>query len=314
MTSALVIGGTGFVGAETCRELMWRGVETIAASRGVHPSGNFDRHVSFDRRDPVQLRSALETLRPDILIDLACFQPAEVVPVVEAFQGRRYLFVSTGVYPDVFAGPAAEEDFVPLEGPVPEAVQGYREGKRWCETVLARSSGLPWTVIRPPTIIGPGDPTLRIVAYLQRVEDGGPVLVPEESYQRQALLAWVKDVARLIAEAADLQRDCDGRAYNVAFEGVSLEDLLRGIGRGLGRQPDLVPVPFADLPPDASPYGPNPSRPAGLVLERSRRELGFEPSALEEALPETLSWYRATRPSHPGYAGRGRELELAATI
>ena len=82
------------------------------------------------------------------------------------------------------------------------------------------------------------------------------------------------------------------------------------VSRALGRPPLLVPVPFADLPDGASPYGPNPRRSAGYDLSRIR-ELGFEPSALADALPETLAWYLARRPSHPGYAGRARELELA---
>ena len=71
-----------------------------------------------------------------------------------------------------------------------------------------------------------------------------------------------------------------------------------------------MPVPYASLPDGASPYGPNPSRSAGYDLSRIRA-LGFQPSALEDALPETLAWYLARRPSHPGYAARARELELA---
>ena len=83
-------------------------------------------------------------------------------------------------------------------------------------------------------------------------------------------------------------------------------------GRALGRSPRLVPVPWSELPEGAGPYGPDPARPAGYDLSRARRDLGFEPSALADALPETLAWYLARRPSHPGYAGRALELELAA--
>src|SRR4029077_4964660 len=71
------------------------------------------------------------------------------------------------------------------------------------------------------------------------------------------------------------------------------------------------PMPFADLPPDASPYGPDPRRSAGYVLDRSRAELGFEPSSLEDAVAETLAWYRVAKPSHAGYANRAKELALA---
>src|SRR2546428_546169 len=40
------------------------------------------------------------------------------------------------------------------------------------------------------------------------------------------------------------------------------------------------------------------------------QRLGFEPSALEDALAETLAWYRVAKPSHPGYANRPQELAI----
>ena len=310
MTRALVIGGAGFVGTASCKELMRRGVETIAAGRKERPYGTFTSYVAFDRTDEEQLRRALDTVRPDVLLDLACYRPDDVAAVARNFSGERYVFVSTGVYPNLNGKPANEDDFVPLEGDPPESLD-YLEGKRWCETVLARTPDFPWTVVRPPAIFGPADHTLRIAAYIQRVADGGPVLVPAESYERQAGLAWVKDIGFACALACDPRKNTARKAYNAAFEGVSLRDLIEGIARALGVPARLHPVPFAELPPEASPYGPDPRRSAGYVLDRARRELGFEPSALEDALAETLAWYRVAHPSHPGYANRSKELTLA---
>lgn len=315
----LVIGGTGFIGVAACRELMRRGVETIAAGRRPKPYGTFTSHFAFDRSDPAELASALEATRPDVVLDLAAFRPADVRAILDHFRGRRYVFVSTGVYPDLYGKPAREEDFLPLEGEPPAFADGdpprdlstYLAGKRWCETLLARSKGYPWISVRPPAVFGADDHTLRIAAYIQRVEDGGPLLVPAESYERQAGLAWSRDVGHACALACDPSRDLSG-AYNVGFEGVSLRRLIESLARAFGRQARLVPIPFDDLPPAASPYGPDPRRPAGYDLTRSRRDLGFQPSALEDALPETLAWYRARRPSHPGYSERSKELELLA--
>ena len=310
MTRTLVLGGTGFVGQAACKELMRRGVETVAASRTPHPYGTFTSHRAFDRRDPEALARVLAEVRPDVVLDLACYQPEEVRQLAERFDGERYVFVSTGVYPDLHGALAREDDFVPYQGE-PPAELDYREGKRWCESVLMRSR-LPWTILRPPAIFGPADPSLRIAAYIQRVEDGGPVLLPEETYRRPANLAWVRDVGYACALAADPRRPATGRAYNVALEGVSLADVLHSLGAALGREPELVPVPFADLPAGASPYGPDPDRHSGLDLARARAELGFEPSALDDAVADTMPWYRVRRPSHPGYAGREAEVELAA--
>jgi nucleoside-diphosphate-sugar epimerase len=312
MTRALVLGGAGFIGVAACKELMRRGVETVAAGRKDRPYGTFTSYVAFDRTDEAQLKRALDQVEPDVLLDLACYQPSDVVMVARHFKGTRYVFASTGgVYPDLDGRPAREEDFVPLAGDPPEATADYRDGKRWCETMLARTKNFPWTVIRPPAVLGPADPTLRIAAYLQRVEDGGPLLVPVESYERQAGLAWVKDIGYACALVCDLRKDLVGKAYNAGFDGVSLRDLIEGNAGAMGKPARLHPMPFADLPKGASPYGPDPRRSAGYALDRARRELGFEPSALEDALAETLAWYRVAHPSHPGYANRAQELAIA---
>jgi Nucleoside-diphosphate-sugar epimerases len=311
VTRALVLGGAGFIGVAACKELMRRGVETIAAGRQERPYGVFTSYVAFDRTDEDQLKRALAQVQPDVLLDLACYQPAEVEAAIRAFKGDRYVFISTGVYPSLNGKPAREEDFVPLAGEPPSDLE-YMDGKRWCETLIARTRNFPWTIIRPPAVFGPADHTLRIAAYIERVADGGPLLVPQESYERQAGLAWVKDIGFACALACDLRKDTAQKAYNAAFEGVSLRSLIEGIANAMGVPARIHPVPFAELPPDASPYGPDPRRSAGYVLDRARSELGFEPSALEDALAETLAWYRVAHPSHPGYANRAKELELAA--
>jgi nucleoside-diphosphate-sugar epimerase len=289
---------------------MRRGVETIAAGRKERPYGTFTSYIAFDRRDENELKQALAQVQPDVLLDLACFQPVEVESVARQFKGSRYIFVSTGVYPNLNGKPAREEDFVPLEGDPPGNLN-YLDGKRWCETLLTRAEELPWTVIRPPAVFGPSDHTLRIAAYIQRVADGGPLLVPVESFERQAGLAWVKDIGFACALACDPRKDTTHKAYNAAFEGVSVKDLIEAIARVLGLPAKIHPIPFAKLPDGASPYGPDPSRSAGYILDRARQELGFEPSSLEDALAETLAWYRVEHPSHPGYANRAKELALA---
>jgi nucleoside-diphosphate-sugar epimerase len=310
VTRALVLGGAGFVGAAACKELMRRGVETIAAGRKDRPYGTFTSYVAFDRTDDDQLERAFRQVEPDVVLDLACYLPGEVRSVAGLFKGSRYVFVSSGVYPNLGGKPAREVDFVPLVGDPPPELD-YMNGKRWCETMLAREADLPWTVIRPPAVFGPADPSLRIAAYIQRVEDGGPVLVPVESYERQAGLAWVKDIGYACALACDLRKDLTHKAFNAAFEGVSLRDLVEGIAKAMGRPARLHPMPFAELPEGASPYGPDPKRSAGYVLDQARQELGFEPSALEDALAETLAWYRVAHPSHPGYTNRAEELAIA---
>lgn len=311
---ALVIGGAGFVGTAACKELMRRGVETIAAGRTDRPYGTFTSYRMLDRSDRAQLEQVIADVEPDVVLDCACYQPSQMRDLVAVFRGQRYLFVSTGsVYPELQGKVADEDDFQQLEGE-PDLAQepfDYATGKRWCETLLRRSS-LPWTIVRPPAVLGAADRSLRIAAYVQRVDDGGPVLLPEETADRQAGLAWVRDIGFGVALACDLRRELDGHTYNLGWEGVSVRRLVEATARGMRKEVEIVTLPFSEMPPGASPYGPAPPRPAGYSIARAKAELGFEPSALEDAIAEVLAWYRAEHPSHPGYADRPRELELAA--
>src|SRR5437899_10416211 len=85
LTRARVLGGAGFIGVAACKELMRRGVETIAAGRKERPYGTFTSYVAFDRNDEEQLARALAQTEPDVLLDLACFQPREVQAVARQF-------------------------------------------------------------------------------------------------------------------------------------------------------------------------------------------------------------------------------------
>jgi nucleoside-diphosphate-sugar epimerase len=265
LTRALVIGGAGFIGVAACKELMRRGVETVAAGRTPRPYGVFTSFHAFDARDGEQLHAALEAVQPDVVLDLSGIEPAG--------SGRRWVSVPCG------GG-----------DPAGEALS---------------------TAIRPGAALGPDDPTLRIAAYIQRVEDGGPLLVPAESWERPLHLAWVKDAGYACALACDPSRRLPEPAYDVAFAALSLRDLIAALGRALRREPRLVPVPFAELPEGASPYATASARASAFDLEPARRDLGFRPSTFEDALPEILAWYLARRPSHAGYANRAAELEIA---
>ncbi len=312
MTRALVIGGAGFVGVAACKELMRRGVETIAAGRKERPYGTFTSYVAFDRDDDAQVQKAFDSVQPDVVLDLAAFVPAHVDAVTRSFKGARYVFVSSGaVYPDLPGRAAVEDDFIPPSGPRPSELD-YQAGKRWCEAALAAAPDFPWTIVRPPSVLGPGDPTLRIAAYIQRVADGGPLLVPNETFEQPFGISWVKDVGFACALACDVRKPVEHRAYNAAFERVTLRELIEGIARAMGVIANLHPIPFAEVPEGASPYGPDPRRYAGMDISRAKEELAFEPSALEDALAETLAWFRVARPSHPGYANRQNEVALVS--
>jgi nucleoside-diphosphate-sugar epimerase len=315
----LAIGGTGFIGRRTVAALTGRGHDVWTLGRGPGQG----RHLTGDRSIAGGLQRALGQHHFDAVVDLAGYQLPEMEDVVALFRSSvvRYVFVSSGVvHRDLHGRPAREEDAVLPEGEPPPGELDYTSGKRWCEALLlfARHEGFPAVVVRPPAVLGREDRTARIVAYLARVEDGGPLLVPQGLGDRRVALAWSRDVGELCAFLVD--SEAPAFAYNIAFPDLTLRGFLEQAADALAVDaPLLVEASDAALarkgldPDEVWPYGPSPDRPGGYDLRRIR-ELGFEPSPLSTALAETVEWFRTERPEAPGYARRAAELELAAHL
>jgi nucleoside-diphosphate-sugar epimerase len=312
----LVVGGTGFVGSAAGRAFKTLGIEAISASRRSEGPKQFARHLVMDRRNESEVKQALKHIRPDVVLDMACFQPSDMEAVTNHFSGRRYVFVSTHVYPYLDRAPR-EEDFVPMEGDVIasmkdplESGETYVLGKKWCETMLERSKDLPWVSMRLPAVFGRYDHTDRITAYMERMNDDGPILIPQESIDMPMVIGWVEDIGRVCATACDLARPIDRRAFNVAYDDVSGRTFIETLARVMGKSPELVPLPLADIPPVARMYGPHPEVP-GYVTDQAKSELDFMTSPLEEALEDCVRWFRDEKPKSPFYEERDKELELA---
>ncbi|OYR90835.1 epimerase, partial [Halorubrum sp. E3] len=77
--TALVIGGTRFIGRHTVSDLLANGYEVGMLNRGTHenPFADDDRvtHVEGDRKNERDLRTANLSVDPDIVIDCVAYQP-----------------------------------------------------------------------------------------------------------------------------------------------------------------------------------------------------------------------------------------------
>jgi nucleoside-diphosphate-sugar epimerase len=193
--------------------------------------------------------------------------------------------------------------------------------KRGCEDVLRRAhdeGAFDVTMLRPTFVCGPGDPTIRDWFWIQRLLDGGPILVPgsgDHAFQ----LVYVDDAARAFANVLD-SPDSSGMTYNVAGEDIlSLNEYLYRVAALLGREADLVHVDqeiFDALPfsrhsrGDVFPF--NTRRTAVFSLERIRRDLRFESTPFEAWMKTTIYWYvREYSGDSLGYDHRDDELRFA---
>lgn len=325
-----VIGGTGFLGAALVRRLLEAGHHVTTFSRGragLAPAHPRLEAVYGDRHDVAALEAATAGRTFDAVFDLAAYTPEASEAAVRVFRGRtgRFVHCSTvSVYmvsDDVACPITEDQDQEPLMDFWPRNPFGMQYGidKRRCEDVLWAAHdplSFPVSMLRPTFVSGPGDPTRRDYFWIERLLDGGPILVPGHGHHRFQQV-YVDDVARAFTALLDHSISV-GRAYNVAAEEVfSLEGYLHALARLLGRDPVLVHVDqdrFDALPFSTDPHGDvfpfNTRRDAVFSLERIRRDLGYRSTPFDDWMGDTIAWYRTHAAPSTGYAHRPDEIAL----
>ncbi|HEY5565330.1 MAG TPA: NAD-dependent epimerase/dehydratase family protein, partial [Rhodothermia bacterium] len=134
-----------------------------------------------------------------------------------------------------------DQDKLPLMPDDPRNPFGMDYGmlKRRCEDVLWRAheeGRFQVSMLRPPFVCGPNDPTIRDLFWIERIRDGGPLLVPgcgDFAFQH----VFVDDVARAFTALLDHPATV-GHAYNVAADEIfTLNEYLRNLSRLLESAP-----------------------------------------------------------------------------
>ena len=328
----LLVGGDGFLGSAIARLLLAEGRRVTTLSRGHHAPVPGAERLIADRRDARSLASLLRDRRFDLTVDLAAYDALDVEALwkVPGASLGRTILVSTGqVYlvtettrrvhrePDS-RKPVRRE---PAAGAPDHAQWSYGVGKRRAEAAFAalrRHHGVRGTVLRLPVIHGEADPTLRLWAWLERMLDGGPVILPDGG-RRATRFVEVQEVARLVARiAAGLEPP--EAVYNLAAaRPTSLARFLALAARAAEREPRFVAIPMPTLvahglDPRAWPYAGRWS--SVLDPSRAKRDLGWTGGGPEEWLPRVVRWHLEHRrdESDDFYTQRPAELAALAAI
>ena len=321
----LVIGGTSFFGAEIVRLLLASRHDVSVFTRGnAQPAWFSDvQSIQGDRFDAADFQDKLRDEEFDIVIDNIAFKAEDVERAVEIFEGRvgRYILTSTGsVYmysPD--SSVPLEEDSVDFDWHPPtfdpdHYAWQYAFGKVAAERVLMEQMSVPYTIIRPPMVLGPHDSTLRGYFYFQRLLDGKPLILTNSGINAFRLV-FSRDLAGAYLLAMD-NPNAVGVAYNVVqSEIVTLKDLVNTAAEALGIEPNIVNVP-QDVMQEreleyADPYG-------GMInfvmsVHRAQADLGYQSTPFKTWITETALWYRDVYAGDdsPGYHHRGEEIAFA---
>lgn len=321
MTTSLLTGGTGFVGAHLARALVERGDHVRCLVRTGSRLDNLEglevERVLGDLCDPEALRRAAEGC-DEVFHCAADYRlwapdPAEIYET--NVQGTRNVLEAAAtvgarvIYTSSVGALGLHSDGTPADETTPVTVDDmighYKRSKFLAEREAeqAAAAGQPVVIVNPSTPVGELDikptPTGQVIVdFLNRN-------VP--AYVDTGLnLIDVHDVARGHLLAAEKGRQ--GERYILGHRNLTLKqilDLLSGI-TGLSspriRLPHAVPLAFAHLseawarlrrrPPRISAEGVRMSK-KRMFFDASKavRELGLPQSPVEDALERAVAWF-----------------------
>ncbi len=303
MDSALVVGGTRFIGRHLVEELLAHDYRVTTFNRGKHddPFAEDDRvhHVQGDRTDRKALLTAKREVEPDAVFDCVAYKPREVEHAIDVFGGvDAYVYVSSGsAYADDDVPKREDEtelEECTAEQATDDSMDSYGPRKAAGDRIVfqAAERGVNAMSVRPTVVYGPHDYTERLAYWVDRVAEHDAVVVPGDGtnlWQR----VYVEDVARgmrLVAEEGT-----PGEAYNLGDRNaVTLDRTLDLIADALGTDVERAytsprELSIVDLEPTDFPlYRDYPH-----VLDTSKiEELGWESTPVEEAMAETVDAHR----------------------
>ena len=166
----LITGASGFIGSRLRDELLATGSDVVAIRRPGSPPSKVGRSVEADYALVADLERIMSAERPDYVLHVAgvtkgtsyeSFQLGNVMPTRNLLTAlrrehpdtKRFVLVSSLIAygPSATSAPHREDD-------PPRPIEHYGESKLEAERVVEEESGgVPWTIVRPSGVYGPGD-------------------------------------------------------------------------------------------------------------------------------------------------------------
>jgi nucleoside-diphosphate-sugar epimerase len=317
---ALITGASGFIGGRLRDALLADGHDVVALTRPNSPAPKQGRAAPVDYAKPESLERIFEAERPEVVYHVAGatkgvtyqdFFRANVMPTQNLLDAARK------VHPDLqrFVHVSSLTAYGPstLEQPSEEhherkPVELYGKSKLEAEQVVeAAASELPVTIIRPPTVYGPGD--VDVLELFRLAKRGLNVFYGNRD--RQTSTIYVDDLVKGIRDAA-AHPAAIGKGYFLC-DGVPRtwgqfqQDILEAAG---GRALHLdLPEFFVDVAAffgeiatkvDGKPRLFNKQKALmGKQLawtcrsERARQDFGYTPQVeVRDGVERTFAWYR----------------------
>ena len=245
--NVLFVGGTGQISLPCVEKAVAAGHRVSVFNRGKReealPAGVTS--IVGDMKDPASYRR-LGEMGFDVVCQFMVFTPEQMAEDLATFTGKtgQYIFISSA---SVYEKPARHY-IITERTPAVNPYWPYSQAKIACEQLLAASSGLDWTIVRPshtvrnglPTMVGEGDVIPR------RMLAGKPVFVAGDGTAPWTLtrsVDFANPFVGLFGKPAAL-----GEIFHITSDrGYSWVAIYRAIARGIGTDAKIVHVPTDTL-------------------------------------------------------------------
>lgn len=314
----LLTGASGFIGSRLRDRLEADGVEVVTLRRKASPPPKRGRSVEANYEDLPALREVFLAERPAYVLHVAGvtkgvtygdFRKGNVMPTenllaaARAIGGdlRRFVLVSSlAAYGPARGRPVEESD-------PKQPVEYYGRSKMEAEAVLEVDRSVPWTIVRPSAVYGPGD-----VDYFELYKSAARgVNAYFGNREKKMSIVYVDDCIDAILAAGMVPRALHEGYFLCDRAPCTWGDYQTEVVRSAGRRVLTVELPGALMTlaghagelvtkVDGKPRLFNRQKAIMGAQEawtcsgdKAERDLGFRATvAMPEGVRRTFAWYR----------------------
>lgn len=305
----LLLGGTGYIGSHFTSAAVARGHRVSVFSRGKMAGNELPDSVEHLVGDRDRDLKAIQNRDWDAVLDLATYGPGWVRTLGQALKGRvkHYTFISS-ILAYQFPGATDEnsklQKYAGDEDPytVTKPNRHYGALKVLCEEEAERQFPGKVAVLRPGTIVGPGEKVGSLTYWVARMERGGEVLAAGNPLG-QVQFIDVRDLAEWAIRLAEGGKTGTFTAVGPA-KPLSWAEMLGGMRAAFAVPTTLTWVPSEWLVKrKVSPWNPllfwpeqvgYPGSTELNVDKACANGLVFRP--FHTTIVDTVNWYKALPP------------------
>lgn len=293
----LVTGANGLLGQHLVMQLLEKGFVVIGTGKGdtrLHPNGFGDRYSyrTLDVSDPSDVQEVMDAVKPEVVVHAAAMtqvDECELAPeqcekinvtgtslvLADAeLYSSHFIYISTDFVFDGEQGNYKENDDL-------KPISYYGFTKMQAEA-MTETCSIPWAIVRTCLVYGDTLEGTRsnIISWVKNsLEQGKDIRVVSDQWRTPT---FVEDLAKGIVLI--IEQKATG-VYH-----ISGKDLLTPYDIAI-QTADLLQLDKSKITKvDASTFKQPGKRPpkTGFIIEKARKELGFEPITFQEGLKKML--------------------------